>query len=350
MAVAALVWLCGAARAGDVSFRYLGTLSSGMSGNSSPRAISADLSTVVGWSTSDIPDHSYCAMYWTEAGGMQPILSPVPAHGQACAVSADGQTIVGYAATQGGAETAWRWTSSGGFQWLCPPGTTLNPSRALDVSADGSVIVGSHMVDGTSWAFRWTEAEGMVSLDRASGYIPGFANGISADGSVIVGGYHFNSNYWTADAGCVEVKDMCGFGVLGVSADGTTLLGAGDGGWVVRWTAARGLERLCSGLPHAISGDGSVVVGEGVAGAFVWDEKDGQRLVVDLLENAGIDMTGWTLVCAYGVSDDGTVIVGEGCHVSGRSGAWMMVLPEPGTMGLVGLGLAALVRRGRRAG
>ncbi|MBN2583157.1 MAG: PEP-CTERM sorting domain-containing protein [Planctomycetes bacterium] len=343
-------WLCGNARAEGISFQYLGTLSPGLSGGSA-LAISTDLSTIVGWSRYGDSDYPYAAMYWTAAGGMQPILPPIPSIGMAEAVSADGQTIVGHSAPTARYTTAWRWTSSGGFQWLYPLGNTLHQSQAMDVSADGSVVVGYHMEGGDWEAFRWTEAHGVESLGSLPGYTPHSATGVSADGSVIVGygqgATALMSFLWTAEDGLVVLDDAPGFEARAVSDDGKVIVGFG-GGTTRRWTAETGLVSLGPGLVHDVSGDGSVVVGSSLAGAWVWDEIHGMRLVSDILTEAGIDITGWLLAGAHGVSYDGTVIVGEGLRADAPAGAWMVTIPEPATVSLLGLGLGAALLRRRR--
>jgi uncharacterized membrane protein len=81
-----------------------------------------------------------------------------------------------------------------------------------------------------------------------------------------------------------------------------------------------------------ISADGAAVVGvsSGTAGfrAIVWDAMKGIRDLADVLADLGVEVSGWTLDEAMGISDDGRVIVGSGSKV-GVGGAWMVVLDEP---------------------
>lgn len=87
-----------------------------------------------------------------------------------------------------------------------------NESMAVDISADGSAVVGrSQGGAGSSaspQAFLWTESEGMQGL----GFLPGDesseAHAVSADGSVVVGVSEFSSWVfeafrWTLDDGMV---------------------------------------------------------------------------------------------------------------------------------------------------
>src|SRR5690606_33260031 len=76
-----------------------------------------------------------------------------------------------------------------------------------------------------------------------------------------------------------------------------------------------------------LSADGSVVVGWlDAAGrrAFVWDALRGARLLHEVLVNDyGLDLTGWELRAATGVSADGTVIVGSGRNPAGHEEGWI---------------------------
>jgi probable HAF family extracellular repeat protein len=121
------------------------------------------------------------------------------------------------------------------------------------VSADGSVVVGtggfpaSPQTDFRSQAFRWTEAQGMISLgDLPGGVMRSEALDVSADGSVVVGwaltlrpdGQEVqNAFFWTEPTGMVDLRQaLIAGGVLslensrlieatGVSADGLTIVG-----------------------------------------------------------------------------------------------------------------------------
>src|SRR5688572_24003293 len=61
-------------------------------------------------------------------------------------------------------------------------------SRAIGISADGSVVVGSSASTAGDQAFRWTSGGGMVGLgDLPGGAFASTAHDVSADGTVIVG-------------------------------------------------------------------------------------------------------------------------------------------------------------------
>ena len=102
----------------------------------------------------------------------------------------------------------------------------------------------------------------------------------------------------------------------------------------------------------ATSADGAVIVGTGFsapgAEAFVWTASDGIRSLRDLLVNDfGLNLTGWTLSYATDVSADGTTIVGTGVNPSGFNEGWIATIPEPATLSLLALGGLLAARRRR---
>lgn len=105
-----------------------------------------------------------------------------------------------------------------------------------------------------------------------------------------------------------------------------------------------------------VSGDGSVIVGVGStasgASAFYWTESGGMQNLTDLLVSSfGLDLTGWTLTDASGVSADRLVVVGSGLNPLGQSEAWMADLrpvPAPAAVWLLGSSLIWLRTLGRR--
>ena len=106
-----------------------------------------------------------------------------------------------------------------------------------------------------------------------------------------------------------------------------------------------------SGHASGVSADGSVVVGVGASSsggeAFVWDETNGMRALIQILADQGIDMTGWNLKGATGISADGLTIVGSGINPLGNYEAWIATIPEPGTATLLALGIAGIAARQR---
>jgi probable HAF family extracellular repeat protein/predicted outer membrane repeat protein len=232
-------------------------------------------------------------------------------------VSADGSVVVGYSWT-GIDMQAFRWTEEDGMVGLgdLPGGDFW--SKAFAVSADGSVVVGiSKSASGTE-VFRWTESGGMEAL----GFLPGgqfnsIATDVSDDGSVVVGQSDEQAFRWTESGGMVGIG---GYKAESVSADGSVVVGY-TSTQAFRWTVSGGMQLLGS-LPggdwsdaKAVSPDGSIVVGSARKNdnwePIVWDATNGMRSIKDILENDyGLDLTGWNLTYAYGISAGGSTIVG----------------------------------------
>jgi probable HAF family extracellular repeat protein len=107
-------------------------------------------------------------------------------------------------------------------------------------------------------------------------------------------------------------------------------------------------------VAYDVSDDGSIVVGVGTTAApgdraFIWDAAHGMRdLRTFLVNDVGLDLTGWTLMRATGISSDGLTIAGTGANPNGQLDGWIAVVPEPSSMALLGLGGVALLRRRAR--
>jgi uncharacterized membrane protein len=103
-----------------------------------------------------------------------------------------------------------------------------------------------------------------------------------------------------------------------------------------------------------VSGDGSIVVGvanDGNSEAFIWDASHGLRNLEDVLVNdLALNLTGWRLLAARGVSQDGLTIVGSGINPSGQNEAWLAIIPEASTGLLLAAGLVSLAARRARPG
>ncbi len=344
------------ARAGtDASFQGLGDLAGGAFG-SFAFAVSGNGLVVVGSSQSA---SGLEAFRWTAAGGMVG-LGDLPGGeflSGAGEVSFDGAVVVGGSSSTNsgiGQFEAYRWTAAGGMVGLGDLPQSQFRSTAFGVSANGAVVVGqgASLAAGMNRteAFRWTAASGMVAMgDLPGGVFWSMATAVSADGATIVGAgatdIGFEPFKWTADGGLVRLGDPVGNYFPGtpfdISADASTVVGRGtdfDTGRIdaYRWTSATGFVRLGSlsgALPNShaygVSGNGGVVVGECISAngqtreAFIWRPGTGMQRVQTLLTSQSVDLTGWTLRSAEGVSDDGRVIVGWGINPSGNTEGWL---------------------------
>src|SRR5262249_40649458 len=72
--------------------------------------------------------------------------------------------------------------------------------------------------------------------------------------------------------------------------------------------------------------------GCGSAGhAFIWDAQHGMRDLNDVLTGLGVNLNGWVLTEARGLSADGTTIVGNGANPQGQFEGWIAVVPRCGS-------------------
>jgi probable HAF family extracellular repeat protein len=341
----------------SVSFAGLGFLPGG--NDSRQSSISADGSVVVGMAGSE-------AFRWTAGGGMVGLgFLPGASSSEASDVSADGSVVVGSSGQQ-----AFRWTSGDGLVGLgFLPGGSFG-SFANAVSADGAVVVGAgDSPFSGSEAFRWTSGSGMVRLGLLNGGPTSQARAASADGSVVVGEGRTipfgdrEAFRWTPGVGMVGLGTLPGGAdsiANWVSADGSVIVGA-SAGEAFRWTLGGGMVGLGS-LPGAApfttteglaaSADASVVVGlsfnflSNSGGAVIWDASHGMRSLQQVLTiDFALDLTGWTLREATGISADGMTIVGTGTNPRGQNEAWIAVIPEPATALLLLTGLLGLAAR-----
>jgi probable HAF family extracellular repeat protein len=252
-----------------------------------------------------------------------------------------------------------------------------NFSLASGVSANGSVVVGQANGDTTSHSsFRWTAATGMQPLPAAPGFDFSYgASGISADGSVIVGTNANKNGVLSADH-AYRFTDAGGYQDLGVqpgftrsvasavSGDGQTVVGfsqlfpppSGFGAitGAYRWTQTTGLVPLFSdentSYASAVNYDGSRIVGASNDHAVMWTSTLGSVDLNTYLPTLGVNLTGWNLTGATGISYDGSVITGTGTF-NGVEASWIVSnnsVPEPSTLLVAALGGVALIAAPRR--
>lgn len=338
--------------------------------------ISGDGTTVVGTATD--ADDVGRAFRWTLATGLVDI-GPGNSISQSNsgAVSHDGSVVVGIG---NGSQSSFRWTAASGPVDLGTfPGGSV--TFAAGISADGSTIVGSAVgADQKFQGFKWTAATGLVATPVASSAVQSSLNtAISADGSVIVG-FNLSSNdtahisldrafRYTPAGGFQDLGVETGFDrsvANAVSGDGNTVVGfsqiAHDGAPVFtssafRWTQSTGLVPLffddeSSSYAEAASFDGSQVVGHSTRSGsdlgVLWTSTLGAVDLNTYLPTIGIDLTGWDLTDATGISDDGNTFTGYGTY-NGQDAAWVVTLvPEPGSIALLALAVPLAMRRSRR--
>lgn len=336
----------------NASFQGLGDLPGGIF-ESSAQSVNADGSVVVG---SSMSDSGAQAFIWTESTGMVSLgnLSDNSfLQSWANSISADGKVIVGYGDPIGSG-----WDTYKGFIWTQTDGMTeigsLDTSSrfmAFSVSGDGTVVVG----DGGPEAFRWTQETGIEGL----GVLPGKTNSraidISSDGSVIIGQSYslpaWNDEdgfIWTQSGGMKAMASLTGGRycmLLALSPDGSVIAGTTRSSSTnypaFFWTEQKGMTVMGhlpgknTTHPTDMTPYGEIIVGGSFSGptsgdAFIWDSTNGMRKLQAVLQTEyGLDLTGWTLQNASGITPDGNVIVGHGINPSGRQEAFRVVLNKP---------------------
>ena len=315
---------------------------------------------------------------WTQGGGMMFLgdLPGGPIRSFAMGVSDDGMVVVGEGryGDDSMQYEAIRWTPGTGTVGLgFLPGGTFSNSQG--VSADGSIVAGtSNSTERSRQAFRWTESGGMQGL---GGWAPGltsYAFNISADGSTVVGNVHTGTQgeaaYWTEGGGWTSIGKLPGGYDTGAfatdaSTDGSVIVGNSSSTLVpfsfepFLWSESEGMQGLGLLLPDddmatttGLSGDGQTVIGvsgkfSGAREPYIWDAVNGMRSMTDVfVDDYGMDLTGWTLVEALGISRDGTTIVGFGANPQGFTEGWIATIPEPSALILLVIGgLCSALRR-----
>jgi len=266
-------------------------------------------------------------------------------------VSRDGTAIVGDAPHHGHLTAAiWRggttWKSLGGYAGSqgCP-----DISNAYAVSNGGKTVVGLGWDGCKASAFRWTKGTGMVSLGSLDGQASR-ANDISADGSVIVGwddspvGERRGAIWVNGTERLLSPSGTFVGSAEAVSANGRVVVGGEasrglERRQAYRWTANKGVTLLGRfrgtgtgpfGIASAlgVTDNGRVIVGFSggrLRSAFIWTRATGMLKLEDYLRSLGVTgFKGWRLDTATAISGDGTTIAGWGYRPDGHVQSWIV--------------------------
>lgn len=334
--------LAGIVNAGP-SFTKIGDLPGGTV-YSRALGVSADGRVVVGSGTTDVGTVAFAF----SDGVMVSLGIPAGKNGTvANAASYDGSTIVGTMSSAAGTE-AFRYRNGVMSSLGDLPGGHLR-SSGNSCSADGNVVVGTGWGFTGPLAYRWSGGV-MTSL----GDLPGggiFSNGnfCSQTGSTAVGlGFSNNGPEACAWQGTpFGLGDLAGGAfnsvAYGCSADGTVIVGVGtsaNGSEAFRYQGGVmvGLGDLAGGAfsstANAVSGNGRIIVGSATNAtgpvAFVWDAENGMRDLNWVLAANGVNLNGWKIREATGISHDGRVIVGTAMGPDGHIEAYTANVPVPG--------------------
>jgi uncharacterized membrane protein len=222
---------------------------------------------------------------------------------------------------------------------LAPPGSG---SRANDVSADGTTIVGgsTDSVSGTLEAFSCQGSTCEYVADWVAGETTHSAEAVNGDGSVVAGhsaggdGLGLRAWRWTRSNDATTALELAAGtwahpAVYGISRDGTAIAGSvtiNGVGHAILWTGSEGTAQdLGTGVAFDTSSDGSITVGSDNSGnAVIWNGTTKQLLANLLGDNP--DLEGAALYVARAVSDDGKVVAGT-ASIDGDSRAFMARLP-----------------------
>jgi uncharacterized membrane protein len=269
------------------------------------------------------------AVRWSVTDGVGPL--PVAAEREgASGVSADGNTIIGYAMgsdSRPEKSQAFVWKASSGMQQLDPmPGVF-----GYHASPDGATVVGERLV-GQKGNFAWAWKSGSeIPVDSKAN---SEFRGCSGDGSVLVGSYGGRAASWTQKDGweILPLSSGCS-GSFGwaCSAGGSVVVGNQLTGSVTVPTVWSGStvsviplpSRFRGGSAMDVSADGRVVVGvanskAGLSDGFIWTPEGGTVMIRDLLARNGISLKGWWMIGVSAISGNGHVIVGDGRYMAGH--------------------------------
>lgn len=324
----------------------------GLSANTIANAVSADGLVVVG-QDNNAPTVG-TAFRWTREGGMLHL-----GRGEALGVSGDGSFVVGW--SRPGVE-AIRWSSDGENLSLVPES---NYSIARDVSGDGSVVVGLYDDnDGFYTGYFWDEVLIDIGFESTTN-----VHAVSTDGRFAVGTSDATGKatrfalFDSPDNSLGSLLENSFSTAYGVNADGSVIVGDSFHNaprQAFRWMADDGMAGL-GDLPGGdfasralgVSDDGSVIIGWGTSSigteAMIWDEQYGTRDLRSVLMDSGLDLTGWTLTEARGMSADGRTIVGIGTNPNGATEGWVATIPEPSSCYLAAVSFPVLVIFAHRA-
>jgi uncharacterized membrane protein len=222
-------------------------------------------------------------------------------------------------------------------RWLNVAGVSLWTGVAYGISLDGTVIVGQRSSDFVP--VKW-EGSVVTALDLGVGT----AYATSADGSVIIGQSGPQAFRWVSGSfGSIPGLEPSSSIARDISDNGLVIVGTYGGipEEAFRWIG--GVSNRLGGLDpnditsraFGVSGNGSRVVGESInvseeLEAFYWDGFNGLRSLKSMLVNDhGLNLTGWTLERAEAISTDGSTIVGWGTNPSGDREGFVARIPVP---------------------
>ena len=332
----------------DPGFTGIGDLAGGPA-TSEALGISESGTDVVGYGT--IAGNVGRAILWS-GGTITPIVDPSGLYATRAAYAVINRgVVVGEALGPNGVE-AFKYNLQGGNRFRALGGNVPGGffgGAAYDVSANGSLAVGSREQAGFLLeAARW-DGPSITGLGYlAPGGALSVALGVSLDGTTIVGSSDSGNDSLAFKIGSDGVMSPLGTlpGLItseakAVNEDGTVIVGTAtlsNRTASVKWT--NGVAAELSDLPggfnfasaNACDFTGDVVVGRASSDAgleaVVW--RNGHVFIIrELLTAAGVTShIGWELSVANGVSGNGLIVCGTGINPAGETEGWVATLPE----------------------
>lgn len=274
------------------------------------------------------------AFRWTESTGMQELGTLGGVISRGTAISADGQTLVGYSSDAAGYIRAFRWRAG----QMTPLGLLSNVpwTEAYGVSADGTVISGHGWFGANFSAARWQDTTA-TNLGALSGAIASRAWGVSGNGQVVVGAVFYPSQglpearavRWVNQS-IQPLGALAGYRrswALAASQDGSVIVGyayADDSNapsTSIRWVDGQAqnlgwlpLDGADGSIAYGVSDDGTIVVGNSDGRAYRWTPERGMENLNTVYAHLLTD--GSQLHSANAVSADGRYIVGRGYNAA----------------------------------
>ncbi len=257
------------------------------------------------------------------------------------------------------------WTNLGGIGGS----SGSNTSSGWGISGDGQSVVGLGWVNaGRAEAIQWRQGGSTTSLGSTVAGSSSRANATDLDGNIVVGWQDASSGFRQAAVWDNGVQTLLFNGTDELSEAGDV---TPDGNWVVgsggfatdfepwRYNRTTGVLDVLGTInplnqsrgATGISDDGRAVVGFDRAfgppifgQGTIWLEGSGLQNLTAYALSKGVPIpAGVTLALPMAISGDGTTIAGLASNAQG----FVIVVPEPTGLGLVGVGLGIMLGRRR---